>query len=53
MRKTVIGFTLSTLLFALSVSTEAQQTGKIFRIGILEPSTALGRAALWETFGKS
>ena len=29
---------------------QAQQPGKIFRIGILEPSTALGRAVLWETF---
>jgi putative tryptophan/tyrosine transport system substrate-binding protein len=27
---------------------EAQQTGKIFRMGILDPSTASGSAVLWE-----
>jgi putative ABC transport system substrate-binding protein len=30
------------------VITEAQQTGKIFRMGILDPSTASGSAVLWE-----
>src|SRR5262245_35301551 len=35
MRKTVIGFTLSTLLFALCLSAEAQQPKKVFRIGYL------------------
>jgi putative ABC transport system substrate-binding protein len=35
MRKTVIRLTLSTLLFALCVSAEAQQAGKIHRIGVL------------------
>src|SRR5262245_37658853 len=29
---------------------EAQQTGKIFRIGILDPSTASGSAVVWEAF---
>ena len=29
---------------------EAQQTGKIFRIGILDPSTASGSAVLWDAF---
>jgi putative ABC transport system substrate-binding protein len=28
----------------------AQQTGKVFRIGILDPSTASGSAVLWEAF---
>jgi putative tryptophan/tyrosine transport system substrate-binding protein len=30
------------------VITEAQQTGKIFRMGILDPSTASGSAVFWE-----
>ena len=30
------------------VITEAQQTGKIFRMGILDPSTASGSAVRWE-----
>ena len=50
MKMKITFLTLCALLFALSVSAQAQQTGKIFRIGILEPSTALGSAALWETF---
>jgi putative ABC transport system substrate-binding protein len=29
---------------------DAQQPGKIFRIGILDPSTASGSAVLWEAF---
>jgi putative ABC transport system substrate-binding protein len=29
---------------------QAQQTGKVFRIGILDPSTASGSAVLWEAF---
>ena len=33
-----------------AVSTEAQQTGKIFRMGILDPSTASGSAVHWEAF---
>jgi putative tryptophan/tyrosine transport system substrate-binding protein len=43
-------FTLSAMLFALCVSAEAQQTGKIFRIGILDDSTASGSAVLLEVF---
>ena len=43
------------LLFALcslrfSVSADAQQTGKIFRIGFLDPSTASGSAVLVDAF---
>ena len=50
MTKKVIGLALGALLFALSVSAEAQQTGKIFRIGFLDPSTASGSAVLVEAF---
>ena len=50
MKKKVIGFTLGALLFALSVSAEAQQTGKIFRIGFLDPSNASGSAVLVDAF---
>lgn len=39
---------LIALLFALSSSATAQQTGKIFRVGILDPSTASGSAVVWE-----
>jgi len=35
MRKTVIGFTLSTLLFALCFPAHAQQSAKIPRVGFL------------------
>ena len=38
----------ATMLITLSVTVEAQQTGKIFRMGILDPSTASGSAAFWE-----
>jgi putative tryptophan/tyrosine transport system substrate-binding protein len=38
------------LLFALCVSAEAQQAGKIFRIGFLDASTASGSAILLEAF---
>jgi putative ABC transport system substrate-binding protein len=38
------------MLFALCSSAGAQQGGKVFRIGILDPSTASGSAVLWEAF---
>src|SRR4029077_9839687 len=38
------------MLFAFSVSAEAQQPGKIFRIGFLDISTASGSAGLLEVF---
>jgi ABC-type uncharacterized transport system substrate-binding protein len=51
MKKKVIGLALGALLFALSVSTAtAQQTGKVFRIGFLNSSTASGTAVLLEPF---
>jgi ABC-type uncharacterized transport system substrate-binding protein len=40
MTKKVIGLALGALLFALSVSAEAQQTGKVARIGFLDRSTS-------------
>ena len=50
MRNKFFGFALGALLFALSVSAEAQQTGKVLRIGYLDPSTASGSAVLVEAF---
>jgi putative ABC transport system substrate-binding protein len=50
MTKKVIGLALGALLFALSVSADAQQPGKIFRIGYLDTSTASGSAVLVEAF---
>jgi len=38
------------LLFVLCGSVHAQQPGKIFRVGYLDPSTVSGSAALLETF---
>jgi putative tryptophan/tyrosine transport system substrate-binding protein len=40
----------ATMLITLSVTIEAQQSGKIFRIGYLDPSTAPSSAALVEAF---
>jgi putative tryptophan/tyrosine transport system substrate-binding protein len=50
MRKTVIGFTLSTLLFALSFPAEAQQSKKIPRIGLLYSVSASSGAPRNEAF---
>ena len=46
----ITALTLCAMFFALCLSAEAQQTGKIFRIGILDPSTTSGSAVLWGTF---
>jgi putative tryptophan/tyrosine transport system substrate-binding protein len=48
--KSIFCFTLCAMLFALCMAAEAQQTGKIFRIGYLDSSTAAGSAVLWEAF---
>ena len=48
--KKVIGLAVGALLFALSVSADAQQAGKIFRIGFLDNSTASGSAGLLDVF---
>jgi putative ABC transport system substrate-binding protein len=49
MRKITV-LALSAMLVVLSVPVEAQQTGKIFRIGYLDNSTAAGIAVFLEAF---
>jgi len=46
----LIAVALCALLLALSFSAEAQQPGKIFRIGFLDNSTASGSAVLVDAF---
>jgi len=50
MRKKITTLALGALLFALNFPAEAQQAGKIFRIGFLDASTASGNAVLLEAF---
>jgi len=51
MNKRKLGsFALSAMLLALCASAEAQQAGKIFRIGYLDSGTASGSAVLLEAF---
>jgi putative tryptophan/tyrosine transport system substrate-binding protein len=50
MSKKLGSFALCAMLFALCSSAQAQQTGKIFRIGFLDSSTASGSAVLVEAF---
>jgi putative ABC transport system substrate-binding protein len=50
MKKKVIGLALGAVLFAHSVSADAQQAGKIFRIGFLDNSNASSMTALLEAF---
>ena len=50
MRKTVISFALTALFYALCASTEAQQAGKVPRIGILHGASASSVAARTEAF---
>jgi ABC-type uncharacterized transport system substrate-binding protein len=50
MSKRVFCFALAAVLLALSFPAEAQQTGKIFRIGFLDASNASGMAVLVEAF---
>ena len=50
MKKKFKVLTLSATLFALCSSAEAQQPGKIFRIGFLDNSTAASQAVLLEAF---
>src|ERR1044071_4828457 len=45
----VLVIALCTILFGLSFSADAQQPGKLFRIGIRDPTTASGSAVVWET----
>ena len=46
----VSGLGLGAMLFALCSSAEAQQTGKVFRIGFLDNSTASGISVLSDAF---
>jgi putative ABC transport system substrate-binding protein len=50
MRENVIGFALSAMLFALSVSIQAQEATKIPRIGFLIGSSPSANAARIEAF---
>jgi putative ABC transport system substrate-binding protein len=50
MKRKITEFTLGALLFALSFPAQAQQTGKVPRIGFLDGSTASGSAVLVEAF---
>jgi hypothetical protein len=50
MNQKIFALALCAMLFALSVSADAQQTGKVPRIGFLDNSTASGIAVLLEAF---
>ena len=50
MKRNITVLALSAMLFALCGSVDAQQTGKIFRIGFLDNSTASGSAVLVKAF---
>jgi putative tryptophan/tyrosine transport system substrate-binding protein len=50
MTKHIFALSLGAMLFALSLSAQAQQTGKVFRIGFLDNSTASGIAVLVDAF---
>jgi len=50
MSKRVFCFALAAVLLPLSLPAEAQQAGKIFRIGFLDNSTASGSAVLVDAF---
>jgi putative ABC transport system substrate-binding protein len=50
MRNHFIALALSATLFTLCFSADAQQAGKIFRIGFLDPSTASGVAVMVDVF---
>jgi putative tryptophan/tyrosine transport system substrate-binding protein len=49
-KKQILALSFGALLFALCAAVEAQQPGKVFRIGFLDPTTASGMAGLLETF---
>src|SRR5262245_40118844 len=50
MRKAAVPILVAVVMLALGVTAEAQQSGKIFRIGYLEQSTASGNVVLLEAF---
>jgi ABC-type uncharacterized transport system substrate-binding protein len=49
-RAVVPSILVAVVLLAVGVIAEAQQTGKVPRIGFLDASTASGSAVLWEAF---
>ena len=50
----VVGVFALAVAFALcGPGADAQQTGKVLRIGVLDPSTASGSAVLWRRSGRS
>ena len=50
MTRKITVLALGAMLFALCGSVDAQQAGKVFRIGFLDPSTASGSAVLVDAF---
>src|SRR5499433_857710 len=50
MKKQILALSIGAMLLAVCGSVEAQQPGKIFRIGFLDGSTAAGMAVLLEAF---
>jgi putative ABC transport system substrate-binding protein len=50
MNKAFVGLALSAVLLALSFPSQAQQRGKVFRIGFLDASNASGLAVLVDAF---
>ena len=50
MKRKITVVALCAMLLAFSFSAEAQQTGKVFRMGILDQTTASGSAVRWEAF---
>ena len=50
MSKRILVFCFLITVLLITGSSQAQQTGKIFRIGFLDASTASGSAVLLETF---
>src|SRR5215510_10128517 len=50
MKKQILALSIGAMFLAVCGSVEAQQPGKIFRIGFLDGSTAAGMAVLLEAF---
>src|SRR5262245_6558299 len=50
MSKKICLWLLATILLAIAPPAEAQQTGKVFRIGFLDVSTSSGSAVLVDAF---
>jgi putative ABC transport system substrate-binding protein len=50
MKKQILALSFGVMLLALCVSVDAQQSGKVFRIGFLDNSTASGVALFLEAF---